>query len=515
MLKALPIDILTKLLNQILISEAYLHIFSSEKQLAEFMVRILLTFPGVDRCGMCTMDSAGLIGNLDGVDCPRCRARVGNSGNFEEIKCVLSQMQDMLVFPLETSSRRYGHIVLATKKPGIIDVYKPFLLNFINAVTIAIENRWQKKELEKTNTALADSLVLFQTLAANSPVGIFRTDATGAVVYFNDRWHEISGMNHETSQGDGWLAAVHPEDRERVVKEWREAVDTHGKYRSEHRYVRPGGEIISVLAQADREKETGLDHLPGLVGTVTDITELKQAEAELDKSRARMMHMDKLTSLGKLTGSVAHEFNNPIYGVLNILEQTLGDVPASQEYKNLWALAIKECNRMSDLIRKLQGFYQPTHCVAHPLDIHQVMDEVLLLIKKKLQDGKIKLETDYDRKLPPISLVEDQIKQVFLNLLTNAEEAIHGEGGEIAISTRSQPPYASVSIRDNGEGIPPQNIEHLFEPFFTTRAVKGTGLGLSVSHGIIEAHGGNIEVHSEPGKGSVFTVFLPLTGVDS
>lgn len=247
----------------------------------------------------------------------------------------------------------------------------------------------------------------------------------------------------------------------------------------------------------------------GFTGTGRDISEIKLSDQKLKKVHEQLMHIEKLSALGKMTGSIAHEFNNPLYGVRNIVEQTLDEKGLSEEIRGLLRLAVKECNRMADLIRKLREFYKPTAGINSLVDIHQVMDEMLLLIKKDLLMRNIDLEKRYHPAPLHVVAVEDQLKQVFLNLLQNAAEAI-SNSGSITIVTEANDSLAKVIISDTGEGIAEENLNLIFEPFFTTKAIKGTGLGLPVCYSIIKSHGGEITVESNGGNGTTFTITLPM-----
>lgn len=175
-------------------------------------------------------------------------------------------------------------------------------------------------------------------------------------------------------------------------------------------------------------------------------------------------------------------------------------------------MAVKECNRMRDLIKSLQDFNRPTSGRLAPMDIHTAINSILLLGKKEYKKRKITIEKVYAENLPHIKAVADQIKQVFLNLLNNAADACE-EGGTITIRTEAHMDNIVIRIQDTGAGIKPEDKVHIFEPFFTTKpTIKGTGLGLSVSYGIIKGHGGTINVESESGKGSIFSITLPIQG---
>ena len=165
---------------------------------------------------------------------------------------------------------------------------------------------------------------------------------------------------------------------------------------------------------------------------------------------------------------------------------------------------------MRDLINKLQHFNKPTSGIREELNIHQIIDEVLLFANEEFKNKKITIKKEYATNLPNTWAVADQIKQVFVNILVNAVDAMGVAGGTITLTTSLlDEEHISISIKDSGEGISSKNIKEIFEPFYSTKAIKGTGLGLSVSYGIIKSHGGDISVESELGQGTTFTITLP------
>ncbi|MEN8198771.1 MAG: PAS domain S-box protein, partial [Thermodesulfobacteriota bacterium] len=265
----------------------------------------------------------------------------------------------------------------------------------------------------------------------------------------------------------------------------------------------------------------GKNQLIGSVHIAQDISEQKRHEEELKsfneklkdlvdeqtheiKERERqLLHAEKLNAVGRFSASIAHEFNNPLHGVLNVVRGVQKRATLSENDQELVRLAMKECCRMKDLLLNLQQFNRPTTGIKKELDLHGIIDEVLLFAKKECKNKKITIVKEYGEALPLVWAVADQIKQVLINMLGNACDATAGGGGEIIISTGySNDKEVTIVIRDSGEGISPENIEHIFEPFFTTRAATtGTGLGLSTSYGIIKSHGGDIKVESEVGQG--------------
>jgi PAS domain S-box-containing protein len=268
-----------------------------------------------------------------------------------------------------------------------------------------------------------------------------------------------------------------------------------------------------------------------VVGIFRDITELiktqeqlkaanitleqrvEQRTLELQETQKQYLHAEKLSAIGKLSASIAHEFNNPLQGILSILKGLKKRAILEPEDKELLDAAISESDRIKDLIRSLQEFNRPSSGKKVPMDVHKSLNAILLLHKSDFKNRQIYVELKYTEPLPQIFAVPDQIKQVFLNLLTNAGDACQESGGVITISTWKVDDKVAVTIHDTGIGIKPEEMAFIFQPFYTTKPeVKGTGLGLSVSYGIIKQHQGEIRVESCPGEGATFTVLLPIMG---
>lgn len=274
--------------------------------------------------------------------------------------------------------------------------------------------------------------------------------------------------------------------------------------------------IADTIAQAIERKQAE-QKLKEYHLQLEELVEIRTAE--LKTTQEKLIHSAKLSAVGKLSASIAHEFNNPICGIRNVLtrinDRIVNDISLDETHKELAALAIKECDRVAVLIRKLQDFHKPSSGIVEPIIIHDAIDEMILMTKKKFKERKVELEKFYTDGMPKVEAVSDQIKQVILNMLQNAEDAIPEGGGKITITTERSGLFIRISIHDTGSGIPPQYMDNIFEPFFTTKpAVKGTGLGLSISYSIIKKHGGNIEVKSKPGEGTTFTIILPIKTIN-
>ena len=243
--------------------------------------------------------------------------------------------------------------------------------------------------------------------------------------------------------------------------------------------------------------------------------ELRIAEAETART-------EKLASVGLLAAGIAHELNNPLTGVLTfttLLRKKMPDATADAEDLDL---VIRETKRCATIIRRLLDFAREKTPEKKYADLNQVIEDTARIIERPASFRDIEIAMDLDPELPQVWVDADLIKQVVMNMLVNAQHAIEHEGS-ITVRTRRCPqprspepgmqpvPMVEISIIDTGCGIPEKNLKRIFDPFFTSKEVgKGTGLGLSVSHGIVKAHGGSIEVESTVGKGSTFRIYLPV-----
>jgi PAS domain S-box-containing protein len=264
------------------------------------------------------------------------------------------------------------------------------------------------------------------------------------------------------------------------------------------------GEPITVLVSANAKKDRSGTVLVGYQVILVDVTESRELIQQLYQS-------DKLAAMGRLTAQIAHELNNPIYGVMNCLDLLKSEVPGHSRKRKFLDMARSEIHRISQLLNNMLSYLRPAQDVRTNLDLNELVRDVVFLMGSQLHDAKVKTFLDLQEDLPQVHCSGNQIKQVLLNLVINAKTAMAEAGGTLTITGRAANGEVRLKIADTGVGIPPQIRGKLFEPFITTKkAITGTGLGLSVCFGIIRQHNGKIEVTSEVGVGTTFTVTLPI-----
>ncbi|HEY0582583.1 MAG TPA: ATP-binding protein [Chloroflexota bacterium] len=271
-----------------------------------------------------------------------------------------------------------------------------------------------------------------------------------------------------------------------------------------------------TMSVTSTEVRDELGTVAATVSVMQDVSRLR----ELERRRIEQILFDseKLAATGRLAASIAHEINNPLEAIKNALYLLTNKIPADDPNAKFLQIATKETDRVSRILRQMLGFYRAPK--MEPTDINRLIEESEGLIEKHLRQNRVKIENDLDPLLPPIIASSDQIKQVLLNLMLNAQQAM-SEGGTLFVSTRvshgADPEFlmsdsVHIQIRDTGKGIAEEYLPHIFEPFFSTKDEKGTGLGLWVSQGIVQAHGGSIKLRSREGRGTVFSVALPIAG---
>jgi two-component system, NtrC family, sensor kinase len=265
---------------------------------------------------------------------------------------------------------------------------------------------------------------------------------------------------------------------------------------------------------ATRIPVTGSHELGDLARAFNEMTG-RLAEAQIQINQA-----DKLASVGRLAAGVAHEINNPLTGVLTYASFQLKRAEGNSELKEDLEVIVRETKRCRDIVKGLLDFARQTPPKRQATDLNEVVRRAVAIMMNQLALNRVGLELDLADALPPVLADANQMQQVVVNLLVNAADSLEEGRGRIRLATRratlppangSEPrPVVDMTVEDTGRGIPAADLSRLFEPFFTTKGPRGTGLGLAVTWGIVDSHGGSIDVASEEGKGTRFTVHLPL-----
>jgi len=285
--------------------------------------------------------------------------------------------------------------------------------------------------------------------------------------------------------------------------------------------VDDSAEEISVLARSFDAMRERLRAALAELNQLTQSLEIKVQERtrQLQAAQKKLVQTDRLASLGQLSASVAHEINNPISGVLNLsmlLQRMLKSdgVPPEriEEFRKYLVQITNETARVGRIVSDLLAFSRRSKPQRAPADVNRIVRTTLSLVQHKMRLSNVEVSTALWENLPAIPCDASQIQQVVLNLLLNAAEATQAKSERrVEIETTVGDDAILLTVSDNGEGIPPENLAKIFDPFFTTKSEgKGVGLGLAVSYGIVQAHGGEIEVKSRVGEGTTFTVTLPL-----
>lgn len=243
---------------------------------------------------------------------------------------------------------------------------------------------------------------------------------------------------------------------------------------------------------------------------------VEQKTRELSGAQEEMLRVERMASIGKLAAVVAHEINNPLAGILTyakLLKKRESRRPEpNAETISMLDLVESESRRCGEIVKNLMTFARPTSMNLEPSDINAIMDRCVRLVQHQLTLKNIELHLDLNKALPPVRCDEGQIEQVILALVMNAIDAIPN-GGNLTLTSRRAPHPGEIQIevRDDGVGMPREVLAKMFEPFFTTKENgRGLGLGLAISRNIVDRHGGRIEVTSEPGHGTTFTITLPV-----
>lgn len=371
-----------------------------------------------------------------------------------------------------------------------------------------IVDQTQRKHMEQKLREAHDFL---NKIIRSSPNAIIATDLKGNIIVWNRGAEETLGYKAEEVIGKMNIDQIYPEGIAKKVMKMMRGPEYGGvgKLRAfPIIYLRRDGEIVegnlsaSIIYDSKGEETAS-------VGIFVDLKDRLDMEKKLRETQEQLLQSEKLAAMGRLTSQIAHELNNPLYGIMNTLELLKTEIAPENKRRKILEMALSETVRLSDLLKKMLSFSRPDQEERQLTDINVVLDEILLLHEKQLRENSIRIHTLFGEGLKEVFASKNQLRQVFLNMISNARDAMP-EGGTLSVSTRGENGRVIIEISDTGTGIDKDHLDKIFEAFFTTKtSVKGIGLGLSVCYGFIKDHGGDILVKSDRDSGTTFTIILP------
>jgi two-component system NtrC family sensor kinase len=369
----------------------------------------------------------------------------------------------------------------------------------------------ERKQIENE---LREANEFFMNLIESSVDGIIAADMKGNIFIFNKGAEALTGHMAEEVIGKLHITRIYPEGvAKEIMKKLRSPeYGGVGKFIPTQLSVlnKFGEEIPIQLSAVLIYNGTGQEIAS--VGIFTDLRPRLKMEKKLQETHLQLVSSEKMASLGKLAAGIAHEINNPLGGILIYSSLMMEDLPEEDPRRGDLARIVQEAGRCKEIVKSLLEFARQTEPKMEPTDINRAINDGLFFLVNQALFHNIQIVKRLDSFLPFVRGNASQLKQVFMNIVVNAAEAMHGSG-TLTITTSPAPDRKTVFVEftDTGVGIPEENLTRIFDPFFTTKEVgKGTGLGLATSYGIVEDHGGKIGVKSKVGEGTTFTIELPV-----
>jgi two-component system NtrC family sensor kinase len=354
---------------------------------------------------------------------------------------------------------------------------------------------------------------LLTNMIQSSPNTIIGADMKGIITIWNKGAEETLGYKAEELIGKMDVRDLYDDDMAyEVMRKLRsDEYGGEGKLRAYSLFYRhKDGSLVEGTLSANIIYDDKGEELM-TAGYFVDLGERLEMERKLHRTQEQLLQSEKLAAMGRLTSQLAHELNNPLYGIMNTLELMKTEIPPDNKRRRLLDMSLSETVRLADMLRKMLSFSKPDQEKRIPVDFNTIIDEIMLLHEKQLREHDIKISLDFAEGLKPVLASKNQLRQVFLNLVSNAKDAMP-DGGTLSMTTSSMGDMVCAEVTDTGVGIKPEHLSKIFDTFFTTKteSVKGVGLGLSVCYGFVADHGGDIKVSSQLGEGTTFHVILPV-----
>jgi PAS domain S-box-containing protein len=411
---------------------------------------------------------------------------------------------DLEMYRIRKDGSKFPAYTTITAIQGSSDKEK----GFVEIVQDITKRKGLERELRETKDFL-------ENIMESSVDGIITTDLKGKITYINRAMEEALQYKKKD------LLGVHiSHSYVKGIQQARDIMDILRKKERVENYEievkRKDGKVSQILTSLFLLRDDN-NQLIGTAGIFKDISEKKLLEAKLKGAQARLVEASKMRALGELVAGVAHEINNPLMASQTILHVILKNLPQDDPERERLEI-IRKCNdRIDKILDHLRKFSRQTITEFIVLDINQPLENALMLTGQQFLNQNITIEKRLSNNLPKVSGDIHQLEQVFLNIISNARDAMEDVSGDKILTISSYPteeegrPYVTVSFKDTGVGIPKENLNKIIEPFFSTKPVgKGTGLGLSLCFGIIESHGGRIDIQSEVGKGTDVKILIPI-----
>jgi PAS domain S-box-containing protein len=370
-------------------------------------------------------------------------------------------------------------------------------------------------ESKRAEDKLRESEFSLRQLTETIPEMLWSATPAGSIDYCNARVLDYTGSSAAGLMGDGWKRLLHPDDANHAAGVWMACVTSGSQYRVEVRIFHAADRawrwcVISALPLQDDQGRILKWH-----GTVVDMHDWRQAQEELRNTQAELAYMTRVTTMGALTASIAHEVNQPLAGIVTnantCLRMLAADPPNVVGARETARRTIRDGNRASDVITRLRSLFSRKEPTKEPVNLNEATREVLALSRTQLQKSQVVLEFFDD--LPLITGDRIQLQQVILNLILNAADAMNDVDGRprwLVIRTGpEEDDRVRVTVKDSGTGLGPQGAERLFQPFYTTKS-GGMGIGLAVSRSIIESHGGRLWAEPNDEFGATFAFSIPI-----
>ena len=409
---------------------------------------------------------------------------------------------------------------------GIIDI--PFFLCFAYSGIVAamayelsydlLRAAQLARQLQAREADLRETEERMELAASAAELGMWMWDIVRDEIWITDKGRALFGFGaSEKLDFDRFRSVLHPEDRQSVLQAVENTLHTGAEYEAEYRVVLPDGQLRWISGRG--QVEFNGDGQPARVrGASVDITKRKQAEEQAARQRNEMAHLSRVSTLGELSGSIAHELSLPLSAILSnaqAAQRVLANGDADlAEVRDILNDIVSEDKRAGEVIRRLRQWLKKDEAQQHPVQINNVVDDVLQLVRSDLVNQKVTVDTELARHLPTVTGDPIQLQQVLVNLVVNSCDAMtdcNTPERRLLIRTgiENGSSAVTVSVTDRGGSIPEEKMEQIFEPFFTTKA-KGMGLGLSVCRTIIAAHRGKLWARNNADCGATFHFSLPI-----